>query len=163
MEIIHVIPDSPTSVLELFQPSKEGIVSFSSQVISAVEDGRVDPLRVRILCKAMTEIADKIDKGTKDNQAREAEKNGERPFIMAGCELQYAPVKTEYDFSRCNDAVLNRLLILEEEIAKQVKQRKDWLRTMAGQEVLVDEATGEQYTAYPPIKRTTMGVKVSIK
>jgi len=159
--VYHVLPDSALSVLDMFSTSKEGIALFASKVINEVENGNVDPLKVKIYCKTLEAIAEKIDTATKEHQKTEVQKYGEKPFMFSGAELHYTATKTEYDFTVCGDPKLKRLEDMEAELSKQIKERKEWLKKMGGPEQMVDE--DELVTIYPPIKKSSMGVKVTIK
>ena len=152
-EVYHAIPDTAMSVLEMFQPMKEGIISFVSKVICDMEDGKVDPLRVKLLCKTLTEIAKKIDEGTKENQAKEAAKYGDKAFMLNGNEFHYTAVHTEYDYS--HDEPLNKL-------KEQVKARELFLRSLKEPLETID-GDAVVFTIRPAIKKQTDGVKISIK
>lgn len=163
MSEINHAPDTAMSVLELFNPSKEGIISFSSKVIKDVEDGNVDPLRVRLICKTLTEIADAIDKGTKANQASEAAKFGDKPFMFHGAELHHTATYTSYDYRHCNDRVYEKLKEANDLSTAKLKDRETLLKALKEKQTMVDEDSGEVYVILPPIKSQTMGLKVSIK
>jgi hypothetical protein len=161
-QFIPVLPDTPMSVLELFEPTKKGVVSFAAQVINQVEDGKLDPLRVRLLCKTLDEVSEKINKGTKEHQEREAAKYGEKTFIYHGAQFDHAPVYTVYDYSVCGDPVYNELKKNLAELNEMLKKREDFLKSLTGQETLVSD-TGEIATIIAPLKKQTMGVKVTLK
>lgn len=150
--VYHVTPNTAISVLEMFTPTKEGIISFSAKVINDVEDGKIDPLRVKLLCKTLTEIAKKIDDGTKENQIKEAAKYGDKAFMLNGNEFHLTSVHTEYDYS--HDPIWTTM-------KEQLKQRELFLRTIKEPiEVLVED---EIITVRPAIKKQTDGIKISIK
>lgn len=156
-------PDTAVSVLELFNPSKEGIVSFASKVINDVSDGKVDPLRVRLLCNALIDIAGKIDKGTKEQQEKEAAKYGEKIFSFMGADMQYCPTYTVYDYSHCNDRVYESLKEKADLANAALKDRETLLKVLKESQDMLDADTGEVYRVHPAIKKQTMGVKVTIK
>ena len=156
-------PDTALSVLEQFEPTKQWIISFASKVINDVANGRVDVLRVKLLCKTLEEIADKINTGTKEYQRTEAAKYGDKPFMFSGAEFHLTSVKTEYDYQSCSDVVYDRLIKVKKNLDEQIKERQEFLKTIKDHQTLVDEATGEVYTVYGPGKKQTEGVKISIK
>lgn len=163
MQIINNEPNTPASVLGLFTTAKQSIAYFASSIINEVEEGRLDPLKVLTLCKAMEATSEKIIAGIKANVLNEASKYGEKPFMFNGCELHKTATKTDYDYESSNDKVLERLLSLEENIKRQVSNRKEMLKTLTEPINLIDEATGEVFEAKPPVKKQVLGVKVSIK
>jgi hypothetical protein len=160
--IYHALPDSPISVLEMFGTSKNQINSFAAKVINEVEAGTIDPLKVKVLCKTLTEIADKIDKGTKDNQKTAAALYGEKPFDFMGAELHLTSVYTSYDYSGCNDPEYNTMKEIIERYTTQLKEREAFLKTVKAPLNVVD-SDGELITINPPVKSVTEGLKVSIK
>ena len=156
-------PETALQVLGLFSTSKEESDRFANQLIREVKEGRADALGMKIRMKTMERIIEQVDKNTKTEQRAEAEKYGERPFGLMGATVQVTPVKTEYDYGTCNDAYLNDLEKEAAILAQKIKARKDLLKTLGEPTPMGSPDTGETYTVYPPIKKTTMGIKVEIK
>lgn len=163
MNPANYMPETALQVLGLFSTSKESIQNFSNQIIREVKEGRADALRIKVYLKTLEQIIEQIDTNTKSEQRTEAEKYGERPFDFMGASIQVVPVKTDYDYSLCNDAYLQTLEISAERIAQKIKARKELLKTLGEPTPLGDPETGEIYTVYPPIKKAQTGIKVSIK
>jgi hypothetical protein len=162
-EVYHVMPDSPVSVLEMFGTSKEQIKSFSDKVVTEVVNGNIDPLRVKVLCKTLEQIAENIDKGTKSNQVSEAAKYGDKPFAFMGAELHHTATYTSYDFSTCGDPQWESLDAELKSLQERKKAREEFLKTVSTGLTVVDDLTGEMVTLSPPSKKQSMGVKVTIK
>jgi len=153
--------DTPMSVLELFSTSKDSIKLFGDGIINQVKEGYADPLRIAALTRSMEAIAKYVNDNLKDNQKNEAQKYGDKPFILHGCEMQYTSVKTEYDYTTSNDPIWGELQEQLSKLNEQIKQRQEWLKTMGKPEdIRIDD---ELITIYPPMKKTTLGLKVSIK
>lgn len=162
--IINNTPDTAMSVLSLFNTSKEGIERFSNQIIEAVTNGNVDALRVKAYLKTLQEIAERIDKGTKYEQAMEASKYPEnKPFMIAGCEMVHTSVHTAYEFAACNDSQWDELQVLKNGIKDKIEAREKFLKAIKERTSIVDEETGAVIRLNPPLKKQTIGVKVSIK
>jgi len=157
-EVIHVTPDSPVSVLELFSTSKEGITLFASKVINEVEAGYANPLRVRLLCDTMEKVAEKIKEATKSNVKKEAAKYGEKPFEFGGAELHLTTTKTSYDYSVCEDSEWNELDAKIKELMARKAERETFLKALKQPVAMLD---GEVIN--PPLKQQWEGVKVTIK
>lgn len=161
---METLPTSAVGVLDQFSPTKAGIIEFSAQVINEVEDGKRDPLEILLLCKTLEEVAKKVREGTKEHQAKEAAKYGERPFMLQGAELHLTATKTDYKYEVCEDPIYNRLVETLEEAQRQVKQREEFLKSLPeGGQMIVDESTGEAVRVRRPAKFQTMGVKVTLK
>jgi len=156
-------PNTALSVIELFSPTKQGIANFSKQIVTNVKEGYVNPLRVAILCNALKQTAETIRKQLKQEEVSEAVKYGEREFEYFGADLHYTATKTEYDYEACGDAILDDLIREEEILADKIKRRKELLKTLGEPTPMIDPVSGESYTAYPPIKKSEMGLKVTIK
>lgn len=160
---METLPDTPSSVLELFSTSKDSIIVFSDQVIDEIREGRADVLRVKALCKSMEIIADRIDKNTRSEQERAAALHGEKPFMLAGAEMHYTPTYTKYDYTVCGDPVWNTMKLNLAELNEMIANRETFLRGIQGKEILTDKDTGETCEVFPPLRKQTMGVKVTIK
>lgn len=156
-------PNTALSVMELLSPTKSGIKAFSDQIITNVKDGYVNPLRVALLCNTLKQTAETIRKSIKDEEKNEAEKYGEKVFEYFGADMQYTATATKYDYEACGDAILNDLLQQEEILTEKIKRRQELLKTLGEPTPMIDPNSGESYTAYPPIKKSEMGLKVTIK
>lgn len=157
------LPTHATGVLNLFSTSRTGIDVFSDQVIKAVHDGEVNPLQVRVWLKTMEEIIDRVRKETNANQLREADKWSENKFEYLGATIEKADVKTEYDYSVCCDTVFERLEVEFNTAKQRLDDRKAFLKTLKAPMPIVDEDSGECVTIKPPFKKSTAGLKVSIR
>lgn len=157
------LPTNAIGVLDLFSTSRSGIDVFSDQVIQSVHNGEVNPLHVRIWIKTMEEIIDRVKKETGANQLREAEKWAESKFEYLGATIEKADVYTEYDYSVCSDPAFELLEVAFNTAKQTLDDRKKFLRTLKAPMVIVDEVTGEIITIKPPLKKSTPGLKVSIK
>lgn len=157
------LPSTALGVLEMFSTSRTGIDVFSDQVIQAVQNGEVNPLKIRIWLKTMEEIIDRVKKETNEHQLKEADKYTERSFEYAGAKIEKSELGTKYDYSICNDPVHIQLKKLLEEADKQLKERETFLKSLREPLIIVDEGSGEVVKVSPPSKKSTTGLKVSIK
>jgi len=158
-----ILPDSPSSVMQLFDADKQALIAFAASIINSVNDGHENALKVQVLLKKQEFVLEKIKEGIKEPLKTEAAKYGEKEFDYAGTKCHYTPTATSYDFEACGDQELVRLQLEFEKAKANLDRRKEWLKAMGGPEHLLDEGTGETYTIYPPIKKSSMGVKVTLK
>jgi len=80
-----------------------------------------------------------------------------------GVKFEAAETGTQYDFSKCNDPILASLEAQHEQIAEQLKARKEFLRTLPIEGLtVVDEETGEGSKIYPPSKSSNSSYKVTL-
>ncbi len=70
---------------------------------------------------------------------------------------------TSYDYSNCGDNKYKKLLEHQEKLKKEIKKREDFLKGISRHETVVDEETSEILTVYPPVKKSSTGVQISIK
>jgi len=160
---MEIQPDTALSVLGLFSTSKEGVTLFASKVINSVEAGEIDPLKVQIYCKTLELIAEKIKEGIKDQAKTEAAKYGDKPFLHAGAELHLTSTYTVYDYEACNDSIWDRFDHDAKVNTEARKERETFLRALKEPMEVLDNMTGEVIILRPPVKKSTEGVKVSIK
>lgn len=161
---METLPTSAVGVLDQFSPTKSGIIEFAAQVINEVEDGKRDPIEILLQCKTLEEVAKKIREGTREHQAKEAAKYGEKPFMFQGAELHYTATKTEYKYEACGDPIYARLLEIQEQAAQQVKDREAFLKSLPEDgQMIVEESTGEAVRVRRPAKFQSMGLKVTLK
>lgn len=153
----------PLGILKHFSTSAEGIEAFAALVAKEVEEGRVSPLQVKVWTKTMAKAGERIDELCDDHYKSEAAKYGEKPFSYAGAEIHLTATRTEYDYSACGDPQWNRQKEIVDAATKQLKSMEATLKTYTQPKTIVDEGTGEIATVQPPLKRQSMGLKVSIK
>ena len=160
MEVIHVIPDTPMSVLTLFSTSKTSIDVMSDSIIQEVKEGRADALAVRAMLKAMEMVIDRVNKETQAEQLTAAEKYPERKFTHSGVEFEKKELGVSYDYSQ--DQEWQWLANVEKENAEQRKTREAFLKTLtAPMNQVTDD--GEFILLTPPKKSFKAGLAVSIK
>ena len=136
---------------------------FSDSVIESVKSGNENPIKVLIQLKAMDKASERIQKEIKDNYMREADLYPGTSFEFMGNTVQKIDVRTEYDFTACEDPEWNRLESTIKNLKAMQKQRETFLRGSGEPFTLLNEETGEIQRVYPPIKKTTPGLKVTIK
>lgn len=157
------LPTHATGVMNLFSTSRTGIDVFSDQIIQAVKEGEINPLQVRIWIKTMEEIIERVKKETGKNQLREAEKWSEQKFQYLGATIEKADVKTEYDYSVCGDIDYELFEVALNTAKESLEDRKKFLRSLKEPMDILDRDSGEVRTVRPPLKKSTAGLKVSIK
>lgn len=158
--------DLPTSAMGVFRQlsvSKSGIDTFSNQLITSVHNGDVNALELKAFLKTLEIIIEKVNDGTKANQLSEAEKYSEKKFNAYGCEIEKAEVGTKYDYAVCGDPIYNHRIRIMEEAKSQLDERTMFLKALKEPMTIVDDESGEVATVRPPLKKSTEGLKFSIK
>jgi hypothetical protein len=157
------LPNTAIGVLDLFATSRTGVDIFSDQIIESVKNGETNPLKVRVWIKTMEEILERVKKETEEAQLTEANKWSEKKFEYAGAIIEKAPVKTDYDYSICNDGEWNSLNAELESIKAKKAQRESFLKALTRVETIIDKETGEVVEIRPPNKKVKDGLKISIR
>ena len=89
--------------------------------------------------------------------------SGKEFKTASGAKIELAEVGTKYDFSNTADFLLPNLYNQAEELTKKIKDRETLLKTLPLEGLqMLDEATGEMVTVYPPSKQSTSSYKVTL-
>jgi flagellar motility protein MotE (MotC chaperone) len=80
-----------------------------------------------------------------------------------GVRFELAETGTNYDFSVCQDPILDLLEIELEEKKQAVAERKEFLKTIRKEgESILDQRTGEVNTVFPPKKNSKSSYKITL-
>ena len=154
-----------TSILALFETNKEQRQSFALDLVSKIENGEVDPLKIHLQVKAMEDIIKLLNDNTIYKKAilEEAEKRGKK-FSFMNAEITIKEVGVKYDFSKCNDSEW-KIYDIDKRISEErLKERETFLKTIPAQGIeIMDGPTGELLTVYPPSKSSTTSIAVTLK
>jgi hypothetical protein len=177
--MIDFLQDNETTVapspevLSLFNITKQHRDAFARNILSAINAGELQPLKVHLELKAVEDIINRLTDRRKypetaipyndrllENAAQYPGKSFE--YINATFETMEAGIK--YDFSKCNDSVLDELYKQQAAINKAVKAREAMLKAapLSGL-IITDETTGETYKVYPPSRTSTTTLAVSLR
>lgn len=151
------------ALLDLFATSRTGIDQASDELIRAVQDGKENPLKVLVWCKTVEEVVERVRKETKENQLTAAFNYAEKRFEFAGATIEKAELGTKYDYSTCGDIEWERLDAEVKGLIEKRGIREDFLKSLKGPLTLVNEETGQVYRILPPVKKSTTGLKVTIR
>jgi len=172
----EILDITPTKALGLFQTTKEQRNSFCENVLSKIDDGEIDPLKVHVQIKSMEEIINSLTSlNEKTNKnidfakryraaLLDAAKNHGKKFEIFGAKFEEKETGSNFDYSLCNDPELVLLYAQSEEIDKKIKAKETMLKTLPIEGIpIVNEETGETYLIYPPAKSSTTSIAVSLK
>lgn len=157
------IPDSPTSVMQLFDADKKALNEFAKSIIASVNDGNEDALRVHVIVKKQEYVLKQIKEGIEESAKTEAAKYGDKQFMFAGSECHLTATSTSYDFKACGDHKFDALQLEFDNIKSKLDERKEFLKAIKSPENFINDDTGEIYIVSPPLKTQGTGVKVTIK
>lgn len=155
-----------TSVLALFETTKSERESFVLDVVSKIDEGHVDPLKIHLQVKCAEDIIKLLNSNNNYKSAvLEASQNqGEKPFQFHNAKFEIKEVGVKYDWTKCEDPILGELQSKQAVLDAEVKARQDMLKTIPQKGMIcVNEETGETFTVYPPAKSSTTSVAVTLK
>ena len=156
---------STTSILSLFETTKEERQSFCIDIVSRLENGEADPLKVHLQIKSAEDLIKKLNENTiyKSLLLEAAQKYG-KSFEFGNAKFETKEVGTKYDYSQCNDPKYTELARQSEKVTAELKAHETFLKTVPAAGLLItDPDTGETNTVYPPSKTSTTSVAVTLK
>jgi len=155
-----------TSILALFETNKEQRQSFALDLVSKIENGEADPLKIHLQVKAMEDIIKLLNDNTIYKKAilDAAEKFPEKSFTFMNAKIEKKEVGVKYDFSQCGDSRYQMYEQQMESAKTDLKNRSEFLKTVPEKGMqIVNELTGEVDTVYPPSKSSTTSIAVTLK
>lgn len=153
----------PADPIHSLKVSKDSIGLAVMNVCESVNSGNLNPLEAIIRLKALETFVKDSRTQIERYAIEEANKHGSKSFTFMGAEIQLKPTKTDYDYSVCNDPILERLEIEAKWANEKVKERQTFLRAISGKETIVDTLTGEVAEIKPPVKIQKDGIAITIR
>ena len=126
---------------------------------SFIEAAKEDPLKARIFIKRVQIFLDSFDKEIQAAALSEAEKYGSETEID-GSKIIIIELGTKYDY--LNDSAWLELNKKVSEFDLLRKEREKLLKAIKGSMTEIDEETGEIRKIFPPLKTSTIGIKITI-
>lgn len=155
--------ETAISTIRLLPFSKQQVEVFSSQIKESLVSGDVEPLELAVYFKSIEKTIESVKETLSDMALQEAEKYGKGKFEFKGAEIQVKELGTKYDYSQTGDVEWERLTSEKQAIESRIKERETLLKSLTGSLTVVNEDTGEMETIYPPIKKSTTGISISLK
>jgi len=142
---------SKSQVIDLFVETKDQIMS-----------GDQDPLKVAVHLKALEGLISKLrkDEQIQDYTLEQALKQDEKTFSIYGAEISIREMGTKYDYSICNDSLIEGLYNQMTVLKKQIKERETMLKTIKEDKPLVS-LEGEILNR--PLKTSKTGIAITLK
>ena len=143
--------------------SKTNQKNIADQLIAQVVGGEVDPIKAYIQIKGIVECLNIFlkDKGVIDSTVTACERFGNDKPEYAGAKMSVTEAGVRYDYSMCGDTKYNELVAQRVGLEAQIKAREEFLKHIDGKQTIVDDATGEVMTLYPPARTSTTSLRVA--
>ena len=134
---------SSTSLLSLFETTKSQRASFLQGVKEAALNGGAKPLNILLQAKCMAELAKEIcdDPDLKELYLIDGEKEG-KTFTYLNANFSRSEVGVKYDYSKCNDTVLDDIQAEASALADKIKARQKMLQSIPQGQELADPTNG---------------------
>lgn len=142
---------------------KEQIESAAAEVSRQIKDGDANPLLTLANIKSWEKVFEKVKEDVIVAAIRAAENYPEKEIVQYGAKFEKTEAGVSYDYKSCGHPGYERLCNQIEELNVKKKQMETMLRAIGGSATLVDDSTGEIVTIYPPSKKSTTTIKVTIK
>ena len=157
------LPSTPAGALYLLANTQSQIDKFSDDLIQSVKEGEEDALKVLIYLKAMDKVSERVQKEIRENTLTAADKFPGTSFEFLGNKIEKAENGIKYDYLGTGDPVYRRLFDIQESAQEQVKEREAFLKALKAPLTFVDDDSGEVVTIHPPNKKSTTGLKITIR
>lgn len=151
-----------TEILSGGNIDKVAAAETAQSIIAAIENGDINALNLKIKIKAIENVIETI-KPILDREARSlAELEGAKSFSRLGSTVKLQETGVKYDYSLCQDPYHKYLTEKFDEAKANKDKREKFLKSLDKPETIVDEHSGEIVTIYPPIKRSTSSVVITL-
>ena len=142
---------SKSQVIDLFVETKDQIMS-----------GKQSPLKTAVHLKALEELIKKLrtDEQIQDYTLSEALKENAKTFQMYGAEIQIKEMGTKFDFTDCNDSLLDGLYYKMDKLKTEIKDRENMLKAISEKNPVISP---EGEILNRPTKRSKTGISITLK
>ena len=141
--------------------TKEDIQLLADRVITALDEGTVNPMDLLQSIKAIEKMHETIKPLLDKAVLSEVTKYPDKIVDYYGAKFRVGEFGTQYNFKECNDAEWNMLNIIATDAKEKLKAREEFLKALKVPLEIFDQETGEIITINPPIKTSKTGVQVS--
>lgn len=152
---------TPTSLLAIMPNTKSEINNFSDMLLTAINNGEINPLKIQVQLKAIESVIKKVNESESYKYAirESAEKYGAKSFEAFGAKVELAEVGTKYDFSNCNHLEYNDICEKIKALETDKKSLEMTLKTIKQPTPFV--IYGEAVEVNPPTKYSTSSIKIT--
>lgn len=110
--------------------------NVAKEIALLIKNGHIDPIQMYVALKRVDKIHDLcLDSQKGDKELRETILNkvrtsldGGKSIDMFGANLRIQATGTNYDFSECNDSILNKMYEIQDELKIRIKQREEFIK-----------------------------------
>lgn len=135
--------------------------TFVQLCVEEILSGKRNPLELEIMLKNLEDTISCIRKhpSVKEYVQKEAEKYPEKTFSFKGVTITKTN-RSSYDYSNCNDSILNTMVSEVEGLKIKIKERETFLKALKPEMQIADGETGEML--YPPAVSITESLTIKL-
>lgn len=148
---------------KLLNVDRKTIISTAMSVVNAIQDGEFDLVDTFIEIKKGVLFFETLEENTKAIVYGKSLVGKGEVLKRHSVEIEQSELGVKWDYSGCNDVILDRLTIAFTEAKKAMEDRQNYLKIITTITEQVDMETGETYKVNPPVRTSTNGYKFSVK
>jgi len=151
-----------TSLINVMPSNKAQVISFVQQTKDIILSGNENPLKIAVQLKALEELIKKLrtDEQIQDYTLEQALLENAKTFTAYGAEIQIKEMGTKYDYSDCNDSLLDGLYYKMDKLKTEIKDRETMLQTISEKNPVISP---EGEILNRPTKRSKTGISITLK
>lgn len=149
--------------LTLTTSTKLEVATRANQIIMAVQEGGLDALKAKVICKGWEQLAKQVQDGIDYYALNAATNYGAKTFDVYGASVQMKETGVRYDYSECGDKEWEKLT---DQINALTAKRKELEKVLAAHHekwVKTDIITGEVYEVMPPVRYGKESLAITLK
>lgn len=149
----------------IIQMGRQERQNVAATVVSQALEGNVDALEVLQSIRSWEEIFKEVKGDPRfDTLAKEEIAKHGKAAHLNGHTITTSEAGVEFDFSVCNDPVLDRLEAQFKKAEAELKERKEFLKKVPAKGIeSLDSETGEVTIIYPPARSSKTVIKITLK
>lgn len=159
------------SLRNIFDTTKADRQHMVDRIIEEITDGNLDPLEIALQVKIMSDVLERFSDPKKSDKAEPFKKAVLEAASLYGTKFQYKNAEcrigeagTVYDFTNCGDPDWDEANFRFLEAKADMKKREEFLKNIPPEGIaIINQQTGEVVTVYPPSKRSTTTLFISVK
>lgn len=147
--------------------SKVGLQTLAVDLIEQLDTGEVNALELLRTFKLVEKLQEMVKEKMISSAVAQLSRYPEKEVDLYGVTFEKMEGGVTYNFEGCNDEVYSAIQSQKEILKKEEDKRVKFLKSIDGSINIehVDESSGEvtAKTIYPPVKKSTSTLKVTLK
>lgn len=151
--------ETGSQLLRVADYSKARTAHLAHSIVESARDGDLIESAAQLKCLGVAVKA--AQDMLREDFIEEVSKHG-KEALKHGAKFLIKESGVRYSFDQCGDPEWNKLKVIADEAINDLKAREKMLKSFTKPMTAVDEDSGEVVTIYPPQKRSTTIVEVTL-